>query len=29
MTKKDAELFWARLDVALGVDEGGHPAGAS
>ena len=25
MTKKDAELFWARLDVALGVDEGGAP----
>jgi PAS domain S-box-containing protein len=23
MTKKDAKLFWARLDVALGVDEGG------
>lgn len=26
MTKKDAKLFWARLDVALGVDEGGAAA---
>ena len=25
MTKNDAEPFWARLDVALGVDEGGAP----